>query len=151
MAAARPRQARACSWCGGDTTGGRNTCSDECAQQIQRQTQERFVAASSARMKELAGRADHPALTVEANRRRSETRRQQRAAELEWERKHPGPVDREMFATEVMPVLATLSVRSLALATGLSAGHCAAIKRGERVPHPRWWWVLCAAGEAVRG
>jgi hypothetical protein len=90
-------------------------------------------------MKQLAGTADHPAFGAKANERRIATRIEQRAAELAWERDHPGPADRQRFATEVLPMLAGMSAPALARATGLSVTYCAAIRRGERVPHPRWW------------
>jgi hypothetical protein len=31
----------------------------------------------------------------------------------------------------------------------MSLAHCARIKRGEVVPHPRWWEVLARLGEAA--
>lgn len=73
--------------------------------------------------------------------RRIATRTQQRAAELAWEQENP-LVDRDSFAAEIAPKLVELSARAIARATGLSVSYCAAIKRGERVPHPRWWDAL---------
>ena len=121
---------------------GRQTCSSDCADRVLGQVHEQFAAASSERMRQFAGRSDHPGLTPEANRKRSEKRRSQRAAELAWDRAHPGPVVRELFAREIAPRLRTISARSLALATGLSVSHCAKVKKGERVPHPKWWPAL---------
>lgn len=97
-------------------------------------------------MRGFAGRRDHPGLTPEANRKRSEKRRVQRAEELAWDREHPEPVDREWFAKEIAPKLQTLSARAIARATGLSVSHCAKVKRGERVPHPRLWAALAELG-----
>lgn len=136
---ASPANARACSWCGSPTMLGRQSCSSECAERVLGQVHEQFAARSSERMREFAGRSDHPGLTPEANRKRSATRRKQRAEELAWDRAHPETVDREWFATEVAPGLEGVSARALARATGLSVGHCAKVKRGERVPHPAWW------------
>jgi hypothetical protein len=93
-------------------------------------------------MRQFAGRPDHPGLTPEANRKRSEKRRTQRAAELAWDREHPEPVDREWFVREIVPKLRGQSSRALARATGLSVSHWAKVKKGERVPHPMWWAVL---------
>lgn len=67
-------------------------------------------------MRRLAGRPDHPGLTPEANRKRSEKRRAQRADELAWDRQHPEPVDREWFRREVAPRLSQVSARAIARA-----------------------------------
>jgi hypothetical protein len=101
-------------------------------------------------MKRLAGTPDHPAFSPEANERRKATRIKQRAAELAWDREH-APVDRERFAIEIAPMLAEMSARAIARATGLSVTYCAAIKRGERVPHPRWWLLLRALAPQLTG
>jgi len=48
----------------------------------------------------------------------------------------------ERFTAEVLPKLEAVSARALSSATGLSVSYCAEVKRGERVPHPRWWAAL---------
>ena len=48
----------------------------------------------------------------------------------------------ERFTAEVLPKLEAVSARGLSSATGLSVSYCAEVKRGERVPHPRWWAAL---------
>jgi hypothetical protein len=58
---------------------------------------------------------------------------------LEWEREHPDAADPEQFSSELLPHLIDVSARKLSRRTGLSAGYWAQVKRGERVPHPRWW------------
>lgn len=87
-------------------------------------------------------RTNHPGLTPEANRKRSETRKRQRAEELAWEREHPDQVDHDWFAKEVAPRLAALSPSAIARATGLSVSHWVKVRKGERLPHPRWWPIL---------
>jgi hypothetical protein len=44
--------------------------------------------------------------TEVTNERRRATRVEQRAAELAWEREHPGPADPQTFAREIAPKLA---------------------------------------------
>ena len=58
-----------------------------------------------------------------------------------------------MFMSDIAPGLASTSALAIARATGLSASYCGEIKRGERVPHPRWWAALrqVASGEPKRG
>lgn len=97
-------------------------------------------------MRRLAATDGHPAQAVDANERRRSTRREQRAAELAWEAEHPEPADRTMFQREVLPRLQCVSARGLSRATGLSVAYCAQVKRGERVPHPRWWATLESLG-----
>jgi hypothetical protein len=137
---------RACSWCGSPALPGRQTCSSECADRGLGQIHEQFAARSSERMRQFAGRSDHPGLTPEANRKRSEKRRVQRAAELAWDKEQPQPVDRERFVREVAPMLSGVSARALARVTGLSVSHCVKVKKGERVPHLRLWGMLAQIG-----
>jgi hypothetical protein len=51
-----------------------------------------------------------------------------------------------LFRQELLPKLAQQSAREIARATGMSVSYCAKIRRGEVVPHPRWWAVLEAEG-----
>lgn len=134
--------AKACSWCGAPTAAGRQTCSKACMDKVLGQVHQQFASMSAERMHRYAGRADHPGLTPDANRKRAETRRAQRAEELAWDRAHTEPIDREWFVKEIVPKLMTMSASALARATGLSVGHCAKVKKGERVPHGMWWPVL---------
>ena len=83
------------------------------------------------------------------NEHRRATRNARRAEELDWERAHPGPVAPERFQKEVVPKLQALTARAIARATGLSVSYCAQVKRGERVPHPRWWDVMDHAPRGV--
>jgi hypothetical protein len=112
-----------------------------CADHALAQSHEQFAAAASQRMRGF-DRTNHPGLTPAARQKRSETRKAQRAAELAWEREHPGPVDREEFTRDIAPTLASLSANAISRATGLSVRYCGQIKRGERVPHPRLWATL---------
>lgn len=133
----------ACSWCGIQIAGGgRRTCRDECAARVLGQVHENFARASSDRMKRLAASPNHPALTEAANQRRRTTRAEQMAAQRTWEQDHPEPIDGDSFTAETVGNLAPVSARAISRATGLSVSYCAAIKRGERVPHPRWWATL---------
>lgn len=91
-------------------------------------------------------RDDHPALTTEANAKRSATRKAQREAELVWAREHREAPDIEYFRKAIAPSLEGVSARAISRAIGLSVAYCASIKRGERVPHPRWWAVLASLG-----
>ena len=64
-----------------------------------------------------------------------------RAANREWERLHgrPDPVE---FRQEILPGLASMTLRQMHVATGLTRALCTKIRRGEVVPHPRYWEAL---------
>jgi hypothetical protein len=61
-----------------------------------------------------------------------------------WQRDHAWPTDLGAFKREMWPGLRTLAPSDLTRATGLSAGYCRGIIRGEAVPHPMWWAALGA-------
>jgi len=56
-------------------------------------------------MKRLAASPGHPALTDAANKKRRQTRVEQRQAELVWEREHPETPDLQAFISDVLPRL----------------------------------------------
>lgn len=61
---------------------------------------------------------------------------------MAWDQEHPDPPDLKWFAAGGRPE-AGLGVSGLYRAgDGPSLGSCAEIKRGERVPHLRWWETL---------
>lgn len=47
-----------------------------------------------------------------------------------------------MFRTSVLPAIQGVSLGALARRTGLSVPYLARVRRGEEVPHPRWWELL---------
>lgn len=73
-----------CYWCGAAPLAGRQTCSDECTKEVLAQVHQQRAGSSSDRMKRLARQPDHPALTAEANRRRSATHLGQIAQQRAW-------------------------------------------------------------------
>lgn len=58
------------------------------------------------------------------------------------------PVDRGLFAEEVLPMLLEVSLDAMAQATGLSKGYCSFIRRGIKTPHPRHWDALISAAKS---
>jgi hypothetical protein len=90
------------------------------------------------------GEAD-PARTPKARAKLRTTQARQARERAEWERNHPGekpdPAD---FRAKVLPGLAGISVAQIARETGLSTVQAWYIRKGERVPHPRFWPALAA-------
>jgi hypothetical protein len=92
------------------------------------------------RTRRLAG--DDPAHGGEAARRRAERNEANSRANVAWERRQSGSFDPGIFASEIGPKLAEVSLAAMMRATGLSRPYCATIRRGTRVPHPRHWEAL---------
>jgi hypothetical protein len=59
------------------------------------------------------------------------------------------PTDPELFRREILPLLQAVPLRRLVAETGLSLRYCSLIRRGERVPHLRYWLPLREAGSAA--
>lgn len=62
-----------------------------------------------------------------------------------WDRESERP-DPDLFTETILPALTEVTAADMARATGLSAGYCSMIKRGQRVPHPRHWGALETLG-----
>jgi hypothetical protein len=62
--------------------------------------------------------------------------------ENEWNAAHPERLGPDAFRRDVLPALQGVSLGALAQRTGLSVPYLARVRRGEEVPHPRWWEVL---------
>ena len=77
----------------------------------------------------------------EAARRSGEKMRQRMNEVRPWEAQHPRP-DPEVFRREILPLLRTVPVRRIAREVGISLRYASLIRRGEYVPHPRWWEAL---------
>jgi hypothetical protein len=128
-----------CNTCGGEVGRGRTQC-DACLPQVKAAALERFVSGAHS---ELAARreiGDDPAHGGEAGRKRGNSNRQHQLEITEWEKGN----DRSppsAFLEEILPGLQTVSIQTMAQATGLTAGYCSFIRRGIHVPHERHWEV----------
>jgi CRISPR-associated endonuclease Cas1 len=136
---------RRCVQCGAPTQIGRRTCSPLCeAKARASQDRGRFAGSGIARLRELREAGDDPARTPVALAKMAARQRARQAEENAWNRDHPSRPDPTSFKTEVLPALQGISLGEMSRRTGLSVGYCARIKRGEAVPHPRWWAALAA-------
>jgi hypothetical protein len=77
--------------------------------------------------------------TYESRARTSATNRERAAERAEWEGEKG---DEEMYRHDILPGLSTVPLARIMAATGLSLRYCALIRRGERIPHPRFWEAL---------
>jgi len=119
---------------------GRALC-DECLSETRRTNAEASLKAGRATMTAMRAKGVDPRARPEARRKVGEANvRRQREAKA-WDRENERP-DPKVFRREILPALQHIPTSQLALATGLSLPHCAAIRRGLRVPHPRHWEAL---------
>ncbi len=72
-----------------------------------------------------------------------------RAANREWERIHGRP-DPAESRTSILAWLAGMTLRQLHEATGLTRALCTRIRRGDLIPHPRYWQMFVKAVERSR-
>lgn len=88
---------------------------------------------------------DDPARTPEARAKLAAATTRRARERAEWKRDHPGEMpDPAAYREEILPGLAVVPVDRIARETGLSTAHAWRIRRGERIPHPRFWPALAA-------
>jgi CRISPR-associated endonuclease Cas1 len=146
---ARPEVAvrigRRCSWCGGPISSKRRTCSSTCAEAARgAQNKVPFYAAGPERLRKLRAAGVEP-VGPEALARMASLQSQRQAEENLWNATHRERADPDSFQRDVLPQLQGVPLRELARRTGLSVAYCARIRRGEEVPHQRWWRLLGTA------
>ena len=91
--------------------------------------------------------AADPAQAPEVRGRRGAAIATRKRALSEWDKANPGAVyDPEMFRQEILPKLATVKLREIVEATGLSKGYASTIRAGKFTPHVSTWSAL---GELV--
>jgi len=79
----------------------------------------------------------------DAQRKRSETQLQHKAAQREWRlQSKPNWLTPEFYEKEVQPGLGSVAIPAIASALGVSIPYAADIRAGRRRPHPRHWEKL---------
>jgi CRISPR-associated endonuclease Cas1 len=138
---------RSCRACGGRVAAGRSYC-NACLPEVTGEQRVAFVSVGHADLQRLRDAGTDRSHGGEAGRGRSTKVAESRRAAAEWQRSNGPAGDPEVFRRDVLPLIRDMSAASLAALTGLSRPYCAAILRGDKVPHPRWWKALRAAGPA---
>ena len=91
-----------------------------------------------------------PTHTAIARAKCQTANRAQRAEQTAWEEEHAGEAhDPAWFASVVVPGLATVTLPSIAKATGMSTSAATKVRSGRRVPHPRHWPALAELAGVV--
>ena len=96
--------------------------------------------------------AADPAQTPEIRGRRGAAIAARKRALAEWDAANVGVAyDPELFAREILPGLATVPLRTIMEATGMSKSSASHVRRGNRTPHVSTWPALgaLASGEVA--
>jgi hypothetical protein len=117
---------------------------DECLGDGHREALNLASVAASRVLAQLRASGRDPAHGAEAARKRAAALSRRREEAKVFERRSDALPSKEIFEREILPRLKSVSVPSMARATGLTRGYCSMIRRGIHVPHPRHW-------EALRG
>jgi hypothetical protein len=134
---------RACQECGVVLPNRSRLLCDSCSA-VQRVERVQTVGRATLAELRAKGKAD-PARTPKARAKIGATQSRRARERAEWERAHPGEKpDPAVFRTQILPGLARVPVERIARETGLSLAHAWRIRKGERVPHPRFWRTLAA-------
>lgn len=154
--ARRPVPARAvlsrsgCQSCGVPVPSPRRYC-NACLPEATEEQRAAFLSDGQAELRRQRDAGADGSHGGDAGRRRGARVAASRRAAAEWERSNGPGGDHEVFRREVLPLIRDASATRLADLIGLSRPYCAAILRGERVPHPRWWGVMAEVGVRLRG
>jgi len=127
---AAPYPDKICPGCGATTRLGRNC--PKCGREISRE-----------KLIELAKVGREAAKSAESRRKHSETQQRHEAAKRAW-RSSPKPAwpDENTYVEKVRPVLAMVTISTLAAKLGISESYAADIRAGRHRPHPRHWQAL---------
>jgi CRISPR-associated endonuclease Cas1 len=126
-----PKPIRICSTCGADLKRGRSNCL-KCSVSVARRNL--LYAARLGRLK-----THSPA----AQARRRATHRKQNVALRSWNPdSRPKWLSEAVFRNQIQPLLARIEVPQIARSIDVSQPYATAIRRGDRLPHPRHWQNL---------
>jgi len=138
-----PKVAKTCKGCGASLPRSERDFCDACLaeRREEQKTEISLIGTQTLARRRVEGRdTSHGG---EAGRKRSETHIQRMQEVRDWEETHGAEHDPEQFTREILPKLQGVPLRKIMDITGLSLRYCSLIRRGEKVPHPRHWAVLC--------
>lgn len=118
------------------------TCGPACEKQARVAAGQSGGAKLATTMRQLRDEGRDPTATPEARANLAASTARRRAEQRAWDLAHPERPDPEIYRRDVFPEVERMSLKEIGKATGLSQGYCARVRRGELVPHPRWWEAL---------
>jgi hypothetical protein len=138
-----PRPESICLVCGTTVAPGRNYCRS-CAIPVAT-----GHLAEAARAGRTAGQIAAHSTTAQA--RRANTQRRHALAKSAWVPSSlPAWLNEETYLGKIRPLPASITNKAVASALGNSIPYASAVRAGGRVPHPRYWLALRAAGCSER-
>lgn len=135
-----------CAECGTTILGGQKRCT-ECHATANAERLRRQQADEAARRRSAG---EHPSQGQHVRDRISKTQRSQWATRKATDPPSGFTGQPSEFRRLILPRLAGLQPRELARRTGLSAGYCAQIRDGKRVPDLRHWAAFHLAGSNAK-
>jgi len=137
---------RTCRTCGGSTPVRDRDYCDACLPEATGEQRAAFVSAGQTELRRQRDAGTDPSHGGTAGRSRAVKVADSRRAAAEWGRSNGPRPDPDVFLRDVLPLIREIPAAKLAELTRLSRPYCAAILRGERVPHPRWWAPMSGVG-----
>ncbi len=134
----KPMPAGICHSCGVVLASRRRSYCDDCLGARKAEGLAAFRRAGFTSLSKLIAQGRDPAHGGEAKLKRSKTVSRRHKEAVEWDERHPRPGPSEFIRT-ILPGIQAVSIQRIVKATGLSPRYCALIRRGLRVPHPRYW------------
>lgn len=126
-----PRPPRVCQVCGRPIKRDQKYCLP-CA-----------ITANKQQLVEVGHEARIAAHTPEAEARRSEAQRRHAAAKRAWNPSGlPAWLSEEVYRTRIQPRLSEVTISNIRATLSISKIYAAAVRAGQRIPHPRHWIAL---------
>lgn len=141
-----PRVPSACRSCGVILSEPERVYCPECIPAFKAERTEKLVSAARSVLADMRAAERDPAQTIEAKAKRVVAYVKRKEDARAWLRENPGPHDRSLYRSEILPMLTEVTLPEMMRATGLTSSYCWRIKRGERIPHPMHWEALRSLG-----
>lgn len=144
VSTARPSH---CHTCGGEAPKGRTQC-EACYPLVQHETLKQYLTSGHETLAAMRATGTDPAHGGAAAAKRGDSNREHQLAVRDWNEGNDR-LPQTVFFDEILPTIQSVSIRILALATGLTPGYCSFIRRGLKVPHQRHWPALLDTAKSM--
>lgn len=132
----QPNLSRNCERCGQPVSDAGKLCKG-CRAAFQDKSE--WLTAGRSRLAKLREEGEDPAHGGQAGYRRAAKVSAENRKSADWSRDNSDRPSAEVFKSQILPGLQSLSSKEMRNATGLSLDYCSKIKRGIKTPHPRHW------------
>jgi CRISPR-associated endonuclease Cas1 len=137
---------RLCQGCGlllsADGRRAKQAYCADCRETVREEALSHFQAAGPATLARQRAEGPDASHTEMAQARRRATQLERARARAAWGAQPEKTLPLGVAWDDVLAGLASVSLGAMRQATSLSLSYCAQIKRGQRVPHPRYWQPL---------